>query len=230
MKKIEFYPTSKLAEQVVPYPKPSKFYMPKWYKELRPIDGSPRFHNGMIVNKTVKSCVPFFDAVVSGYIQETWCDINISIVDGALQINSAHGPDIIGVRTKANVDLFDSFSSLEFFWHIPWLPKVENGYSCLFTHPLNNFSLPFVSSSGIIDSDLFYQGQSGNYPVYFYREFFGTIPAGTPMYQIIPMRRDSWESSPTQYNEEESIKAFHNIRKSFAGGYKKLMHKKKIYR
>lgn len=229
MNNIEFYPTSKLAEQVIPAPKPAKLYIPDWYKEMKPINGDPVFNNNAIVNKTVKSCVPFLDALVSGYIQETWSDINISMIDGKIEINTSHPPDMIKIRQRPHAKISDNFKQLEFAWQMPWLPKVPNGYSCIFTQPFNNFLLPFVTSTGIIDSDGFYKGRPGNYPVYFYNDFWGTIPAGTPMYQIIPIKRESWNSSQMEYNEESSIKATYQLRKTFSGGYKKLFHNKKMY-
>jgi hypothetical protein len=229
MKKIEFYPTSKSAELVVSPPKPASQYIPKWYKEIKPFDGSPVFKDGEIDNKNVKSCLPFLDSMVSGYIQETWCDIHISFKNNELELHYAHQPPIVSVRKKLNISISEAFAPFELAWNVPWLPKLEKGYSCLFSHPFNNFTLPFLTTSGIIDSDYFYMSEKGNYPFYLYRDFSGIIPCGTPMYQFLPVKRDSWKSSTNTFDEEKIFISNYKIHKVFSGSYKKLFHQKKYY-
>jgi hypothetical protein len=229
MKKIEFYPSSTFADQVVPPPKPAKSYIPDWYKSLRAIDGPPIFQNGLIKNLTVKSCMPYLDAMTSGYIQETWCDIHISVDNGEVSFNYPHGPEIIRIRKEIGRKIPDRFHQIEFTWVMPWYPRVDNGYSCLFVSPLNNSFLPFVNTAGIIDSDSFYTNNPGNYPFYIYKDFSGIIPCGTPMYQIIPIKRDSWQSSQKEYDHKKVTETGYQIRKIFSGGYKKFFHKKKSY-
>jgi hypothetical protein len=230
MKKIDFYPTSKDAELFVPAPKPALSYLPDWYKKIRITDGKPVFKDGEIKNMTVKSCMPYFDALVAGYIQETWCDIHISFSQGNLEFNYSHGPEIISFREKVSTKISDRFMPFEFVWAMPWMPKLENGYSSLIVSPINNFSLPFVNTGGVIDSDLFYQSNSAMYPFYIYKDFSGIIPCGTPMYQIIPIKRESWNSSAKNFNENNSAKSVYQIKKIFYGGYKKFFHKNKIYK
>ena len=235
MKNIKFYPTSKKSELVVPSPKPASFYMPDWYKGLRSISGDKIFKDGAVANKTVKSCLPYLDAMTAGYIQETWCEIEIvknSI--GDIEFHYASDPQIISARPLNHVRVPDYFYNAEFLWKMPWMPKLDNGYSCLFVHPLNNINLPFQLASGLIDSDFFYttsvdDGPNG-FPFYIKNGFEGTIPIGTPMYQMIPIKRDFWQSSCEKYDENFNYKQNHKINKLFSGGYKKYFHQKKFYR
>jgi hypothetical protein len=235
MKQIVFYPTSKEAELVVPKPKPASSYLPEWYRKTRSLqDNEKIFENGNLKSLTIKSCMPFFDAVTSGYIQETWCDLQIVERKNDVEFHFAHGPTIISARNTINMPHNDYFLNYEFIWHMPWLPKVESGYSCLFTHPFNNFQLPFTSLTGIIDSDIYYchdsnAKPSANYPFYLHKNSDGFIPAGTPMYQIIPLKRDNWKSSSSNFDKEKIFKNYYPYRKVFWGAYKKIAHNKKSY-
>jgi hypothetical protein len=71
-----------------------------------------------------------------------------------------------------------------------WRIKVPTGYSVLFTQPLSRPELSFTCFSGFVDCDRFdmtvnirfaWTGQIGTF----------TLPAGTPMAQMIPIRRES---------------------------------------
>jgi hypothetical protein len=231
MKSIEFYPASKDAEIIIPPPKPASNYIPQWYKDEKIFQGgAPKFSDGEILNKTIKSCAPFFDAYNTGYIQETWCDIHFSFSENYFNFSYAFGPSPLSSRDEVNIKIQNSFRPLELIWKVYWVPKLEKGYSAMITHPLNRYELPFLTATGIIDSDNFYHTFPGNYPFYLYKNFEGIIPAGTPMYQIIPVKRDSWKSSAETFIEEDYLKRLSYAKKFFIGGYKKLFHEKKYYK
>jgi hypothetical protein len=61
----------------------------------------------------------------------------------------------------------------------------------LLTHPLNREDLPFHVTSGIIDSDVFFN--AGNIPFFIKEDFEGVIPKGTPIAQLIPIKRYDWK-------------------------------------
>lgn len=232
MKKIKFHPTSEISEHLVPPPKPAISYIPQWYKDIKRFKGdanSPEIYGGEVVNKTVKSCMPFLDALSSGYIQETWCDIEIKFVDGQVIYNYSNSPQPLNCRDSTAFDLPTNFIPNEFVWLAPWMPELESGYSALFTHPLNRLDLPFLSTSGIIDSDKFFH-DGGNYPFYLYKNEKIFIPAGTPMYQIIPVKRDGWKSVYDNFNEILSLKRRAMIHRHFMDSYKKFFRQKKIYK
>jgi len=70
---------------------------------------------------------------------------------------------------------------------------------------------------------------SGNYPFFLKKDFEGIIPAGTPMYQMIPVKRDSWQGESMPFDEIEATRMEYNIKRFFYGGYKKLHWVKKDY-
>jgi hypothetical protein len=230
-KTIEFYPSSKEVEIIVPYPKPAKSCIPEWYKSIKALYGEgPKFSGGSVINKNVKSCIPFFDAMSSGYIQETWCDIYISINDKGLEYHFSSNPEILSHREKQDIKVSDAFYKKEFFWKVPWVPRTSKNYSILYVHPLNRIDLPFFSLSGIVDSDKYFHSSGGNLPFYFQKNFEGIIPKGTPMYQIIPIKRDGWVSKSNSFNYNESLKRSFVMQSKFIGAYKKLFYEKKYYK
>ena len=76
---IEFIPSSNAVFENVPIPERAKSNLPQWYKDA-PSAGTTGHtsvdQDGHVV-KGLKSCTPFIDALTSGYIQKTWCDIHI---------------------------------------------------------------------------------------------------------------------------------------------------------
>lgn len=79
-----------------------------------------------------------------------------------------------------------------FAWYPDWAVELPEGYSALYTHPLNRFDLPFFMTIGIIDNDKV--NLPGTMPFFIAKGFEGTIPAGTPYAQIIPFKREDWKS------------------------------------
>lgn len=229
--KIDFIAGSKEAELLVLPPQPAKFYIPEFYKNTETLNTNKFSVDDINSGKSsVKMCLPFLDGLVSGYIQETWCDIHISTMGDQIQYAYPHQIEIISHRDKAAFDT-ENFSNsgfipFEFVWKRNWIPKLPNGYSLLITHPLSRFDLPFYTLSAIVDSDVFYHHPVGNIPFYLKNNFNGVIPAGTPMYQMIPIKRESWEKRDIQFSKDVIKRS---SKKSFYGMYKKYFRKNKKY-
>ncbi len=98
----------------------------------------------------------------------------------------------------------------------------------IYTHPFNRYDLPFLSLTGIIDNDTYYMENLANHPFFVREGFVGIIPKGTPMLQMIPIKRDRWSSKFEKYDEDLKIR-FQDLRKYFTDGYKKLYWNKKEY-
>jgi len=73
----------------------------------------------------------------------------------------------------------------------PWAVETPGGYSCLFTPPLNNEDSPIIPFSGIVDTDSY--SAPVNFPFQLKEGFRGLIPAGTPLIQVLPFKRESWK-------------------------------------
>jgi hypothetical protein len=233
MNKITFIPANKQAELLIPPPKPAKLSIPDWFKNVPAINEKNLIVNeNGIPNINVKNCIPFFDIFTSGYIQETWVDIYIDIDNnGDIVYNqsSHNAPNIMSERDKSHMPIKNYYYDFEFIWFQGWMPKVPNGYSCLFLNPINRTDLPFYTTSAVVDSDSMNYSSGGNIPFYIKKGFKGLIPAGTPMYQIIPFKRDSWSMTTEKYNDEKALLGSNRLRKNFLGSYKKRLWSKKEY-
>jgi hypothetical protein len=229
MKTIEFIPSSKECELYVKRPMPGKNYIPNWYKEIKPVTEKSLSFNHLGAELNIKMCMPFLDSMMTGYIQETWCDIFIEYKNNEIHYRYSENPEIVSIRDKVSIPLGNEYYPYEFVWKEPWSVKLPKGYSAIITHPFNSVNLPFVTLTGIVDADNYYHTRLGNHPFYIKKDFEGIIPAGTPMYQIIPFKRDSWESIESRYDHDLSEKRHYMIGRKFFGSYKTLFWQKKEY-
>jgi hypothetical protein len=103
------------------------------------------------------------------------------------------GPSIIKERAEDLAGMMPAlpgFTSGIFIWHTAFEAITPPGYSMLYTHPLNHDNLPFRTSSGFMDNDIY--GHSGSIPFSVQKGWEGIIPKGTPFLQMIPIKRETW--------------------------------------
>lgn len=230
---IVFNPTSDLAQLTVTRPKPAEEYLPEWFKRAPAFDtGKPQFNPDTgSPNQTLKLCMPFFDSLSMGYIQETWCDIYFERKNGETFYYYPVGPKIMSNRHNTTYPHIKGFEPMHYLWHGPYAPELPAGYSVIITHPFNRYDLPFLTLTGIIDADTCTQAHpESNLPFLLRDDFEGMIKKGTPMFQMIPFKRDDWKSSQGIYDNNAQTKTVAMIRQYFWNGYKKLFWKKKQYR
>lgn len=190
MKKIQFASSFDYIDII----KPVKMYIPDWYKNTPKVSekGISRSQD----KKTFKSCIPFMDAMMSGYIVELWSDIEIVRINGFPKIYWRDG-DVEPMSfkhkdSKGFMPVPIGYGPEVFSFNHNMYLQTPNGYSLLFTQPMNRSDLPFMALSGVVDSDkepIF----PGGYPLFLREGFEGIIKKGTPLIQIIPIRRDSWK-------------------------------------
>ena len=238
MQQIVFRPMTEMVSKFIPSPKPSKLSIPKWYKDMplfvnneKELGMHPKFEAGTS-NVTLKSCVPFLDAMTSGYMITLGCDIeiknisknDISIrwIQKLLTMVEGHNNDQIpGFPFKNNE--FEYVSK----WLFDWKIETPSGYSCMYTHPLNRTDLPFRTFSGVVDTDVF--PDAVHFP-FIIMPFEGErliVPAGTPICQVIPFKRDTWTSEIQEYVPGEKEESAWEIVKHIGKAYKnKYWHKK----
>jgi hypothetical protein len=196
-------------KDVIEPPKPASAFVPDWYKQITPwISGKKEPHPDTgSANQTIKKCMPVFDMITAGYIITTPCDVWVKQENGApfmqwtnYGIISFHPI----VQTQGHPATKNGLDSPK--WMNPWAIKTPKGWSCLFVTPAHR-DLPFTLLPGIVDTD----GYTApvNFPfVLNDPKFEGLIPAGTPMVQVIPIKRDSWKltiGEQKDYNEAQGI-------------------------
>jgi hypothetical protein len=234
--KVIFIPKNKDVEVCVPRPQPSKKYIPYWFKEM---PTTIKKINGIGYSGTAKKCMPFIDGLTSGYIQELACDIHIDSTNPDFITYDWGGSKTISVNFRPmssrqedsnsaySMPHFPGYSKQEFHWNTFWEPKTPSGYSTFFFHPANRFDLPFITHNGIIDTDKW--SGCGPLPFVIKTGFTGLIPAGTPIYQMLFIKRDSWNSEQGKYSEEYSKKSEYSLRRFLGDGYKKQIWSRKDY-
>jgi hypothetical protein len=232
--KVNFIPSSKDVEYSIPHPKPSKNFIPDWFKDMPPTV-SKTDNSGSV--GTAKMCMPFLDTLVSGYTQQLICDLEIKYVGNengkdVLHYNWAGPIRPVSTRFEESnspkiFPNFEGYYDAEFHWITQWEPKTPEGYSTFYYHPANRFDLPFQTFNGIIDTDKW--SISGPVPFLIKKGFEGIIPAGTPIYQMIFIKRDNWESEASSYDEKFQKSHLYNIKNLFKDGYKKKYWSKKNY-
>jgi hypothetical protein len=175
-------------------PVPTKRKIPDWYKNAESYyyDSNGKEYEGL------KKCMPYVDSLMSGYLLTLPVDIYIAKdSDGNLDISwdKKSGYDkFVGERPKdlgATMPRPYGFAPNHLVFSGNWAWKTPKHWSTLVTHPLNREDLPFRIVSAIMDSDAY--SSSGNIPFFVREDFEGTIPAGTPFAQIIPIKRASWK-------------------------------------
>jgi hypothetical protein len=186
-------------EPILPRPTPALLGLPDWFKAL-PGSGVSRVMQSEQL--TVKKCPPFIDAMTSGFLIPLVTDVKVEdgvfawdfeLPTGAIASHSRSPLDFHEGAQVAGTPFFrDDTVVIKFnnFWTIETPP----GYSLLFTHPINRNDLPFMTMTGLIDTDL-YKDNFINFPAH-WRDlsFRGVLPKGTPIAQCIPVKREMWSA------------------------------------
>mgnify|MGYP000542492449 FL=1 len=231
MAKITFNPSSEDHYISVPHPKPASNYKVEWYDKMSAFYDVENVYRDSGENLTLKHCIPFRDSLFSGYIQESWQDIRFDIDGENFEYNFPFDPEIIGHREDASLPVGEELFPIEFVIKVPWMPKTPKGWSVMITQPFNRPELPFYCPTGIIDTDkLTAPAGAANLPVYLRKDAPSIVRAGTPLYQIIPFKRESWVSEVGGYSYTDQRKVLARLRQSFWGGYKKHFWQKKTYK
>lgn len=212
---------------------PAKNHIPAWYKSIKSYGyNNIVFDDDNKIMKNVKSCIPFLDSFMTGYVVELWCDIHVRINDDGESHYftwSDATPVPVGFRNSNEnpIPVPMGCESSHYIWQSPYCIKTPKDYSLLITHPLNRFDLPFVTLSGIVDAEKTIG--PGNFPFFMKKDFEGLIQSGTPIFQVIPFKKENWNLE----NDDKIIKeGLINKQKSlnlFAGFYKKNSWIKKSY-
>jgi hypothetical protein len=220
-------------------PEPSIGHVPEWYKSLAK-------HNRSNSEKTLhpvnflgsdgatvatKQCPPFLDAMTAGYQYVLSGDLNVEIADDGKPIVSWDSEMmLVDHRPTIELPVPDGHHPIHYGFKMAWYYETPPGYSVLITHPMNRYDLPFTVQSGIVESDIW--GLPVFIAFFLKRGFRGTIPKGTPLFQMVPFKRDNWEMQVLDSPEEIERHTFaaEKRRTRAHGYYKWFAWRKKIFR
>ena len=238
-KNINFRARSKTEFEVQPKPYPAVKQLPKWFKDAQPYEnmiGYPQDEKLHIIrgstNATYKKCIPLLDSLSAGYIVPLWADVMVEQNNGLSQIYwktkynvfTPHGD------SSKNITAHSGYDPVVYKYNNCWIPQTPKGYSCLIISPLGYGDLPFKAISAIVDTDK--STLELVFPMWIKTGFEGIVEKGTPMVQIIPFKRDDWNSTFDYYEDGvyDSIIQEKNFNSTMIGHYLKNHHSKKKFK
>jgi hypothetical protein len=227
MKKvITFDPHNENASICSSYPKPATNFIPVWYKEIPAFtngDKKLRFPMGSeMPNLTLKKCVPFLDAMTSGYMSFLEEDVYVEQVNNEPFIRWRSSDSLITWHTSdqfPGLHIPEEFHYMVAKWVNPWVINLPKDYSVLFSHPSNRLDLPFFTFSGLVNCGS-YVGPV-QFPFILKKGFEGIIERGTPVCQLTLVKNEPWKSKVNPYSKERTYKNDKEFSKTFAHSYKK---------
>jgi len=223
----------KYAEPIVP----ASQALPQWYKDMTPdIPGNQSISRSN--DGTIKACPAMFDNMAQGYILPLWTDLYVEPSEEdsrngkpipRFYWSSSNIEPVVQIGNKEQTNGCPRADKLPTPWLkliSPWLISTPKGYSTLFISPFNNADSLFEPFSGVIHTDIFstyikvltlWKGPE---------DFKGIIKAGTPLVQMIPFKRESFQHNlgiitPEEDDEEQAC--FNAVSKlGFTSLYRKL--------
>ena len=213
--------------EVWPHPQPASHFIPEEYKKLE------RFVDKDLHKATLKTCIPFLDAMTAGYIIPFDQDYIADPLEKDFSVTPSN-------REAGEVDYHNNIQ-IPKEWHTTtgecagkfinkWLIKTPPGYSCLFTHPMNRLKEQrYKIIDGIVDTDTYINVI--NFPfIMLEKEKQFLIKKGDPMVQVIPFKRESWKMWSGFVFEKLHSSTINLLRSEWVDKYKKMFWSKKSFK
>jgi hypothetical protein len=211
-------------------PQPASKFIPEWYTNTDSYVNKEKKPNGDGgTTATIKRCIPVFDAITAGYIITSPADVYVSVREGNQYFEWASF-NLIRFHPIQQAPNHPARKPYDYpKWMNPWSIKTPKGYSTLFIQPMHRESV-FTIFPGVVDTDL--HTATVNFPMVINDpNFEGLIPAGTPIAQVIPFKRDIWKMNlGSDVELEEQKNAFQKLETRFFDRYKNMFWSRKEYR
>jgi hypothetical protein len=229
---IKFIAQDEHVWNVRPRPYPTIKKLPTWWKEMPAYSNNEnKFDLNPLSTVTVKRCVPTLDILGAGYYVPLWADILVTQQDNVPLIRWTTNTPVVASWSDsqvANFKIINGYSNVFFKNLHGWTIKTPPGWSSMFIHPVAYPDVPFYTISGIVDTDV-YDGEI-NVPFVIKEGFEGVIEKNTPMFQIIPFKRDQWTSEFDLKKPKEHDFDVEKIYSKIHRAYYSLLKDKKTYR
>lgn len=220
-------------------PQPAFKNVPEWYKKTNAYfhnEKTPRLINNKIsASSTIKKCMPVFDMMSSGYILFTPTDVWVTqekTETGTNPIYTWPSWEVLNFHAIEQApDLpYNSGHTINYpKWINDWSIKTSPGCSVMVLSPTYRDSI-FTILPAVVDTDKYFNNI--NFPFVLNDiNFEGLIPAGTPMAQIIPFKRESFEMEIGNDQQfKDALDHRKNILGVFYNGYKARFRQDKTYK
>jgi len=230
---VEFIPKDPALPSIYKPPAPAKSFIPSWYRSAHPTIDKQEFKilPGGKRNGTYKKCVPFMDAITSGYVVTLPADVLVTRQDDGTKLFQwiVEG-SIVALHDEKehpNYPAPSGYNNRVFTWIGQYIVKTPKGYSCLFTHPMNSYDLPFRVLSGVVDTDVY--NMPVDSPFFIQEDFIGILPEGTPVCQILPFKRTNWKSRVRLVDKEELHDWINFYFRKMMSAYRSTVWSRKTY-
>ncbi len=206
MSKIEFVSTVPGLEEIEDCkPKPAKYFIPKWFKDM------PSIGTDL---STVKVCPSFPDYFSLGYIVPMWTDSKISHNPGSSEWNWETSSSIYNWSMHGRSQLIDhakvkfngSDSDFVFKAECPWKLITPKGWSVLQLPLFYHFNKDYSVLPGVIDTDIHHE--INQQVLYHGNGETVLIKRGDPFVLYIPFKRDLKLDLEIRYQTDKDIKNF----------------------
>jgi hypothetical protein len=248
---IQFFLRNEIPEEafpVIPAPIPATQGIGDWFEKIQVYSSCPAaLENPHAWRQTVKGCSPFLDAMTTGYLIRSFCDVEV-------EVGPQHGVEAGRFRLTNRFDGYEATSYHESWqfeghplgrlwecnlagkFHNPWIVKTPPGVSCLFCHPrLNDPDPRFYTLAGVVATDVYPLPVELPFLVNC-KEYAGKnfmIRTETPLSLVIPFRREDWKMHVGTLDSDSSNQARLGMRKLTArlrGAYNKYWRRHSHYR
>lgn len=238
MIKVTFVPKYRQFKSIFPEPVSVQSSIPEWWKKQEAYFNNDQVpYNGNML-LTVKKCQAVFDAMTYGYYLRLPMDVYIDATGDVLKFDMPGAAKEFQQMLLSNhlKDQIAQYPIPEYYHpdviriHPMWLVKTEDGYSSLFQAPIHNNECALKAIPGVIDTDSY--PSDGFLSFFVPKGFKGTIKQGTPFVQVLPFKREEWESSLSQdRNSDMEIAANQlSVRSVFQNGYRVKKWFKKTFK
>ena len=187
----------------------AKSITPEWWKKTK-------VHVDVYGSKvqTIRSCPAMDDWLKTGWILVANRDIRVNIDETSHTENFTEVPDGYASPSHPNVQTANAFEFLgsdgpvkdAFKMRNPWGITTPKGYSTFYLDPFLFQNKYFATWQGIIDTDAFNKNVD-NAQIIFYPkvDHSFTILKGTPLCQVIPFKRETWNASYINYDSQTYV-------------------------
>lgn len=196
-------------ERYLPKPVLARGAMPDWLRAM-PATAAAEVLAGADI-RTVKHCPPFLDAMRAGVLFPLATELRVEHGTLSWEWDLPRHPSARLTRSPVGVHPPEQLAGAP--WARPgqfavkftnfWAVELPAGFSLLVTHPHGREDLPFRTLSGLVDADRFTHGFVHFPAIWTDPDFTGTLAAGTPVAQAIPVRREQWELTAGEMDEAE---------------------------
>ena len=226
--KIEIIPADKKFEPLLDLykPLPANKFLPEWYKKMGRGDLlDSELADTAEENVTAKKCPAIQDMLTEGFILPMWgnfffksiYDEEGNIVNQKWNISTAkaygeNADAMIGLHTYHQTKGWNVGRTIDgtlLKIACPWKFLVPKGYSLLYIDPFYHFRDDIRLLSGLVEAD---KWGLITFPFEFINNDKFMIEAGSPMVQVIPIKREKLEIVSRYGTDEEYIHTEHILK------------------